>query len=84
MITPLETRTTVNSTVNLTCSAGGGPNNMFEWRRQVMIISGANDPLLSIPMVTGSDGGVYRCTVINDAGVGFSTAMVISKHNHQQ
>jgi len=79
MVTPLETRTTINSTVNLTCSAGGGPNNMFEWRRQGVIISG--DPLLSITVVTSSDGGVYQCTVTNDAGTDSFTATVISKHD---
>ena len=41
---------------------------MFEWKQNGVIISGANDPVLSIPMVTGSDGGDYQCNVTNAAG----------------
>ena len=67
--------TAVNIKVTLTCIAQGGPNNMFKWRRQGVVIS--NDPVLSIPMVTGSDGGVYQCTVSNDAGSDTATTTII-------
>jgi len=69
----------VNSTVNLTCNAQGGPNNVFEWRLNGMIISGASDPVLSIAMVTSSDGGEYQCRVTNSAGSDANTATIISK-----
>ena len=58
--------TNFSSTVNLTCLALGGPDNMFVWRRQGMIVT--NSSVLELTMITGSDGGVYECTVTNDAG----------------
>ena len=49
---------------------------MLEWKKQGVVIS--NDPVLSIPMVTGSDGGLYQCTVSNAAGSDNATTTVIS------
>ena len=46
--------------------ANGGPNNMFQWTRQGTIVS--NNDVLELAMITGSDGGIYQCTVTNDAG----------------
>ena len=67
--------TNFNSTTSLTCNAQGGPNNMFVWRRQGMIVS--NSSVLELTMITGSDGGVYECTVTNDAGSDMNSATVI-------
>ena len=67
--------TTFNSTVNLTCMAQGGPNNMFEWSRQGMTFS--NNSVLELTMITGSDGGTYQCTVTNDAGSDVASTSVI-------
>ncbi|XP_065904155.1 cell adhesion molecule DSCAML1-like isoform X2 [Dysidea avara] len=79
-ISPSNILTTVNSTVEITCTAQGGPNNLFEWRRQGVVIS--NDSVLSIPMVTGSDGGVYQCIVSNAAGSDTATTTVtVSPYN---
>ena len=72
--------TSVDSTVSSMCVAQGGPNNVFEWRRQGVVIS--NDPVLSISMVTGSDGGVYQCTVSNAAGSDTVTTTVIGVYLH--
>ena len=72
--------TSVDSTVSSTCVAQGGPNNVFEWRRQGVVIS--NDPVLAIPMVTGSDGGVYQCTVSNAAESDTATTTVIGMYLH--
>ena len=58
--------TTHNSSVNMTCTAGGGPDNAYKWRKQGDLIS--SDPRLYFQSITGSDGGVYQCTVINEAG----------------
>jgi len=80
-VLPLEITTSVNTIVTLTCDDEGGPGNIFEWRQNGVIITGENDPVLSIPIVTG---GTYQCTVTNDAGSGSSTASVIGKHDHQQ
>ena len=58
--------TTFDSSVNITCSAEGGPNNVYEWRKQGELIF--TDSELYLQSITGSDGGVYQCTVINAAG----------------
>ena len=65
-ISPVKINTTVNSTVNVNCSGEGGPNNMFEWRKQGTVVS--NNSILEFPVVTGTDGAVYECTVSNAAG----------------
>ena len=66
-ISPVSITTTVNSTENITCSDEGGPNNMFEWSKQgAGVVS--NDDVLQFPMITGTDGAVYECTVSNAAG----------------
>ena len=67
-----------NSTVNLTCMAQGGPNNMFEWSRQGMIVS--NSSVLELTMITGSDGGTYQCTVTNGAGSDVASTSVIGMY----
>ena len=58
--------TTHSSSVNITCTAEGGPDNVYEWRKQGDIVS--SDPRLYFQSITGSGGGVYQCTVINEAG----------------
>ena len=70
----------INSTVTLSCIARGGPNNVVEWRKDGVVISGANDLLLSIPIMTSSDGGVYQCTVSNAAGSGSASTTVVGKY----
>ena len=66
-ISPVDITTTVNLTVNITCSAEGGPNNVFEWSKQgTGVVS--NDNVLEFPMITGTDGAVYECTMSNAAG----------------
>ena len=60
---------TFNSTVTITCSAEGGPNNMFQWIKQGIdseVVTNNSD--LEFPLITGSDGAVYECTVSNAAG----------------
>ena len=66
-ITPLDTTTSFESSENLNCLAQGGPNNTFEWTNsQGQVIS--NSTQLEFPSITGSDGGIYTCTVTNAAG----------------
>ena len=67
--------TNVNATVNLTCRAQGGPNNMFKWSKQGVVVS--NSSVLEFTVNTGSDGGTYQCTVTNDAGSATTNALVI-------
>ena len=73
-ISPGNISTTFNSSINLTCSAQGGPDNMFEWKKEEVIIS--NNPLLQFPMVTSTDGSVYQCTVSNVAGNDTTTVTI--------
>ena len=75
---PGNVLTSFNSTVSLTCSAQGGPNNMFEWSKQGVIVS--NSDVLELTMITGSDGGVYQCTVTNDAGSDTASTSVIGMY----
>ena len=70
--------TNFNSTVRLLCGAQGGPNNMFEWSRLGVIVS--NSDVLELAMIIGSDGGVYQCTVTNDAGSGTANTSVIGMY----
>ena len=65
-----------NSTVTIICSAGGGPNNMFEWSKQgTGVVS--NNSVLEFPMITGTDVAVYECTVSNAAGSDMTSALLI-------
>ena len=66
--------TSFSSTETITCLAEGGPNNMFEWSKQGVTVS--NSDVLELTMITGSDGGVYVCTVTNDAGSDTATTSV--------
>ena len=68
MATPndLSSERGINQT--FTCTASGGPGNMFTWSRLLddMIISRTNN--LSLLVDNADIGGYYRCTVENDAG----------------
>ena len=71
--------TSFNSTENITCIAEGGPNNMFEWRKQGVIVF--NSDALELTMITGSDDGTYQCTVTNNAGSGTASTIVIGMYS---
>ena len=49
----------------LTCTASGGPSNMFHWVKDGIDIAGS---ILNITEVTADDGGIYECVVSNMAG----------------
>ena len=70
--------TNFTSSVSIRCLVGGGPNNMFEWSKQGMIISYSD--ILELTMITGSDSGTYQCTVTNDAGSDTATTLVIGMY----
>lgn len=69
MISPINITVNFTSAVSITCSAQGGPNNRFEWRQRGEVEVITNNPVLEFPMITGSDGAMYECTVFNDAGM---------------
>ena len=52
----------------LTCTASGGPNNMFRWVKDGDDITGSTDSMLNITGVTADEGGLYECVVNNEAG----------------
>ena len=52
----------------LTCTASGGPNNMFYWFKDGVYLGGRTDGVLNITDVTADDGGLYECVVNNTVG----------------
>ena len=72
--------TNFNSTEIITCTADGGPDNMFEWRKQGPALVITRNSILELTMITGSDGGVYECTVTNDAGSDMNSTSVIGMY----
>ena len=53
----------------LNCSAQGGPSNEYQWTLNDEIIANETGPVLNLVNITGNDdGGVYICTVSNEAG----------------
>ena len=54
--------------VEFTCSALGGPGNMFTWFRMYDNVVIASEPLLQIAVEDAFDGSDYQCLVENDAG----------------
>ena len=57
-------------TEQLTCSAQGGPQNAFTWRRQDDNSIVGTAAQVSVTLNQGSDGGVFVCIVANAAGSG--------------
>ena len=55
-------------TLILTCTASGGPSNMFRWVKDGDDITGSTNSMLNITDVTADDGGLYQCVVNNEAG----------------
>ena len=54
--------------VTLTCSARGGPDNMFQWQRNGTDLPGEDQTTLQLTDIDATDGGVYTCVVSNAAG----------------
>ena len=54
----------------LTCSAQGGPQNTFTWRRQDDNSIVGTAAQTSVTLNQGSDGGIFVCIVANAAGSG--------------
>ena len=54
--------------LTLTCTASGGPSNMFCWVKDGDDITGSTDSMLNLTDVTVDEGGLYECVVNNDAG----------------
>ena len=59
---------TVGDNVTLTCSARGGPDNMFQWQKNGADLPGENQTTLQLTDIDATDGGEYTCVVSNAAG----------------
>lgn len=75
MIDPQTVNSMNGSSVTLTCSARGGPNNTFQWTylRTGDAVSTSYQYIFTSTIYTGGD---YQCTVTNDAGNGTDNATV--------
>ena len=54
--------------VSLTCSARGGPENVFQWQKNGEDLPGENQTTFQLTLVSATDGGEYTCVVSNAAG----------------
>jgi len=62
------TEVVVINMVTYTCYADGGPGNTYEWLRlrNSLVVSSIQELILD--NTDPLDGGVYQCTITNDAG----------------
>ena len=58
----------VGSTAVFSCTAFGGPDNVFTWIRLSDGVTVANIPVLTVLVGNAYDGSTYRCRVMNPAG----------------
>lgn len=61
----------------LTCTALGGPGNIFSWTQSSTALVISSEAVLTVSISSGGDGGVYRCSVENDAGNGNAFTTII-------
>lgn len=54
--------------VTLLCSSSGGPNNMFKWMKEEVVISDETKETLTLNITSIYYGGTYTCSVNNTAG----------------
>ena len=66
-------------TLTLTCTASGGPDNMFHWYKDGSYLEGIADGILNITDVTADDGGLYECIVNNTAGSSFANITIYGR-----
>ena len=54
--------------LTLNCTTSGGPDNMFSWFKDNILLQESTDNILAIAAVNAADGGLYECVVDNTAG----------------
>ena len=69
VVTPATETLSVIGNTSFSCMSEGGPSNDFQWSLNGVDLPGENGTMLSITGVDAADGGTYRCTVSNAAGV---------------
>ena len=67
VINPVNASVSVGEDVSLTCSAMGGPRNLFQWYRRGFELPGENGTVLTLTNITLTDGAEYLCQVRNFA-----------------
>ena len=68
-------------TVTLTCGSLGGPENTFSWVQPPSNTPLSSEASLNVSVSSGRDGGVYICSVRNEAG-NDSTDAIINGNEH--
>ena len=80
VIQPMVASVSFQDTHVFTCTAEGGPNNVYEWLFDGSPINFPDqtstpfNSTLTISSVDVSNGGIYTCQVTNDGGRGFGLA----------
>ena len=54
--------------LTLNCTTFGGPDNMFYWFKDDILLQENTNNVLIITSVSAADGGLYECVVNNTAG----------------
>ena len=65
---PSTSNVFVGGNETFTCSSSGGPSNVFTWIRLYDGEMVGNMPVLTVSVAGATNGGVYRCDVVNNAG----------------
>ena len=70
---PTVSNNSLGDNQTFTCSAMGGPGNMFSWISLYDNVTVGNTSSLTVSVEGTDDGGMYRCEVTNLAGNGSDT-----------
>ena len=79
-VDPVVQTAKTGTVITFNCSAEGGPNNTYYWTHDNCGINNlsrldilSEKSTLTLESINGTDGGLYTCIVINEAGYGNST-----------
>ena len=75
-VQPQVTDSELGDSATLSCSALGGPRNTISWLRPHSSQQLSSEASLVVAVSGGGDGGVYTCSVTNDAGSGSADATI--------
>ena len=76
VVTPATETLSINGSTSFSCMSEAGPSNVFQWSLDGVDLPGENGTMLSITGVDAADGGAYRCTVSNAAGMDQASALL--------
>lgn len=80
-VSPINNIFNFEDNTTITCSFLGGLNNTIVWSKDGEDIDGESEPQIIITNVSSSDGGLYTCTVSNNAGSGnASTSLLVAPY----